>query len=127
MKKISLSFLGFIALLLIGCSGSDTYRGNWKGMTPSGGKVEIFFEAKKFTITDSTKKSVVWGYTQHSVNIKNSIKTYGIGLDDGRVYKINFPLANNDRIALIKDENENVIYSISRTDYISNEDIYKLN
>lgn len=127
MKKISLAFLGFIALILIGCSGSDVYQGNWKGMTPTGEKVEIIFEAKKFTITDSSKKSVTFDYTQNSVNIENSSKTYGIKLGDGRGYQINFPKATDASIGLIKDENGNVIYSIGRRDYIKNEDIYKLN
>jgi hypothetical protein len=126
MKKISLSILGFIGLILIGCSGSDTYRGNWKGMTPSGEKVEIVFEAKKLIISDSAKKSVTMDYTQNSVNIENSVETYGIKVEDGRGYQINFPIANNEDIGLIKDENGNIIYSISRTDYVKNEDIYKL-
>ncbi|MCL9809789.1 hypothetical protein [Flavobacterium luminosum] len=126
MKKIGVLLLVIIGLTLIGCSGSDTYRGNWKGMTPNGEKVEIVFEAKKLTLSDDSKKSVTHNYSQNSVNIVNSIETYGIKLDDGRGYQINFPIANDESIGLIKDENNNVLYSISRKEYINPKDIYKL-
>jgi hypothetical protein len=126
MKAIILSFIGIIGLILISCSGSNTYRGNWKAMTLNGEKVDIVFAEKKLTISDSLKESVTVDYTQNSVNIENSVKTYGIKLNDGRGYQINFPLANNENVGLIKDENGNVIYSISRIDYVKYEDIYKL-
>lgn len=126
MRKISLLFSGLIGIILVGCSGSKTYRGDWKGMTPNGEKVEISFAEKKLTISDSAKKSLTLDYTQNSVNIENSVETYGIKLGDGRGYKINFPIANNDSLGLIKDDNGNVMYSISRTDYVKYEDIYKL-
>ncbi|MBE9583955.1 hypothetical protein IM792_05800 [Mucilaginibacter sp. JRF] len=126
MKSIVLSFLGLFALLLTACSGSDTYRGKWKGMTPDGEKVEITFEAKSFSIADSTKKATTLSYSQNAVNIANGVETYGIKLDDGRGYKINFPIANDESVGLIKDENDNIIYTISRKDYIKSEDIYRL-
>lgn len=126
MKKISLSFLVFIGIMLISCNGSETYRGNWKAMNPGGGKVEIVFEAKKMMIIDSTHKKTTLNYTQNSINIENAVKTYEIKLDDGRGYQIHFPIADNETIGQIKDANGNIIYSISRTDYIENEDIFEL-
>ncbi|MCC8408728.1 hypothetical protein LJ707_07295 [Mucilaginibacter sp. UR6-1] len=126
MKNIALSVFGFIVLLMIGCSGSDTYQGKWKGMSPAGDKVQITFEPKKFTITDSTNKAKTYSYTQNSVSIKNGVETYGIKLDDGRGYQVHFPVARNESIGLIIADNGNVLYSISRKDYIKSEDIYSL-
>ena len=116
MNKIYVLLLG---LAFVGCSGSDTYRGNWKGMTANGEKVDIVFEAKKMTLSDGSNKNATYDYSQYSVSISNSIETYGIKLDDGRGYQINFPIANDESIGLIKDENNNVLYSNSQKEYIN--------
>ncbi len=126
MKKSSVLLVGIFAILLIGCSGSDTYRGSWKATDSQGAKLEIFFEAKIFTIKDSIGESKKFDYTQNSVQSENSVETYGIKLGDGRGYQINFPNANDESLGIIKDENGNPIYTISRKDYIKYEDIFKL-
>ncbi|MCD8741866.1 hypothetical protein LT679_14715 [Mucilaginibacter roseus] len=126
MKKITLFLFGLIAIFLMSCSGSDAYRGEWKGMTPSGEKVKITFEAKKFTIKDSTQKGKTYDYTQNSVSIKNGVKTYGIKLGDGRGYRVHFPVAGNESIGIILAESGTILYSISRKDYTKIDDIYSL-
>lgn len=126
MKKLIILSVIF-ATLLIACSGSDTYRGSWKGMNQIGEKFELTFDAKNLTITDSTGKASSNEYAQHSVNITNGVATYGIRIKDGTGYQIHFPKANNKNIGLIKDENGNPMFTIGRTEYVKYEDIYKLN
>ena len=126
MKKVSLTLLLILAVILVGCSGSDTYRGSWKATDSKGAKFELFFDAKSFTVKDSSGKSEKYDYSQNSVEIENSVATYGIQLGDGRGYQINFPNADNETLGLIKDENGNPLYTISRKDYIKYEDVFKL-
>lgn len=124
MKRIKKLLFGLTAIFLTACSGSDVYQGNWKALNSKGEKFEILFEGNKFNIKDSIGETRNFDYTQHSVMIENSVRTYGIQLSDGRGYEINFPLVENTSVALIKDEN--LLYTISREDYVTYEDIYKL-
>ena len=126
MKKIRVTLLAILAVILVGCSGSDIYRGSWKATDSKGEKFEIFFDAKNFIVKDSSGKSKKYDYSQNSVEIENSVATYGIQLGDGRGYQINFPNADDESLGLIKDENGNLVYTISRKDYIKYEDIFKL-
>lgn len=125
MKKIFL--LIFLTLILLtSCEGSDSYQGKWKAMNSKGEKFEIFFYPKSFSIKDSLGKSQEYNYTQNSIKSENSIKSYGILLEDGRRYLIYFPL-KDESIGLIKDENGEQMFTISRKKHITYEDIYKLN
>ena len=126
MKKLIVLISGILATLLIACSGSDTYRGSWKAMDQKGDKFDIIFETKNFIVKDSAGGTKKHEYTQHSYQSQNSIKTYGIQLDDGRTYQIHFPKGDSDSIGLIKDENGHPMYTISRKAYITYDDIYKL-
>ena len=126
MRKISITILGILAIILIGCSGSETYRGSWKALNSKGNKFEISFDAKSFTIKDSLGKVEKYEYSQNSVSIENSVSTYGIQLEDGRKYEINFPNSKNESLGLLKDENGNPIYTIGRKNYVNYEDIFKL-
>jgi ABC-type phosphate/phosphonate transport system substrate-binding protein len=83
MKKILLLSTLFL-IILVSCSGSDTYQGNWKAMDPDGNKFEISFSSDSFSITDNTGKITKYAYTQHSIKTENSVETYGIKLEDGR-------------------------------------------
>ena len=123
MKRINILLI-VISTVLVACSGSDVYRGAWKGVGINGAKVEINFEPKNFTVVDSTGGSTNYTYVQKSVNIENSKRTYGITLGDGRNYQIVFPISESQ--GFISDENGNVLFSINRTDYVSYDDIYKL-
>ena len=124
-QQITLASL--IIICLAGCSGSDTYRGSWKAMNMDGTKFDLLFDEKSFTVTDSTGKVEKFEYTQNSVNIENSVKTYGIRLGDGRSYEINFPIATNENIGLIKDGSSNPIFTICRDEYMEYDEIFKLN
>lgn len=126
MKKITFTVLLSLSLLLINCSGSDTYRGEWKAMKADGTKLEITFDAKKFTIKNDTGASNTYEYSQNSVSIENSVTTYSIKLDDGRAYQIKFPKSNDDTMALLLDENGNPLYTLGRKSYITYESLYKL-
>jgi hypothetical protein len=126
MKKLVLLLLLSLTIILASCSGSDTYRGSWKAMNANGAKFEIVFEADSFSIKDSVGEIKKYEYDQHSVQIQNSVRTYGIRLNDGRGYQINFPIADDINTGLMNDENGNLIYTIDRKSYVTYEDIYKL-
>src|SRR6478752_5185121 len=94
IKKLNLLHLVFFILFLAGCRVSDVYQGNWKATDSEGKKFEINFEPKSFSIKDENGKIEKYEYTQNSVKIENSIKSYGIQLShDGRNYIIFFPIA----------------------------------
>lgn len=127
MKKISIALLGILAVILVACSGSDTYRGSWKATDAKGEKFEVFFNAKDFTVRNSSGKKEKFEYSQNSVQINNSVSTYGIQLADGRSYQIHFPKSDDESMGLIKDENGTPMYVISRKGYLKYDDIFKLN
>lgn len=127
MKKASIALLGVLAVILVECDGSDTYRGSWKATDSNGAKFELFFNAKDFTVRNSSGKKQKFEYSQNSVQIENSVSTYGIQLADGRNYQINFPKSDDESTGIIKDENGNPVYTISRKDYVKYEDVFKLN
>ncbi|MCY1540827.1 hypothetical protein D9M68_764890 [compost metagenome] len=126
MKNITLLLITACIFLLAGCSGSDVYRGAWKATDASGHRFELFFEEKDFTVKDSTGKVTSFSYTQNQVSIQNSVETYGIQLKDGRSYKINFPIKDNEKVGLILDQNGSPMYTISRTGYMKYEEIFTL-
>jgi len=126
MKKIKLTLLGLIAIILVSCSGSDVYRGAWKATDSQGAKYELNFDAKVFSVTDSSGEIESFNYTQNSVNIKNSVSTYGIQLSDGRVFQITFPIPSNQNKGLMKDENGVPVFAIGRNDYIAYDELYNL-
>jgi hypothetical protein len=128
MKVNYINVLCFIALLfLASCSGSEVYRGNWKAMDAGGQKYEINFEPKNLSIKDQNGKIENFAYTQNSVKIENSVTTYGIHLSNGRVYSIYFPIANDTSRALILLQNNQPLYTISRTSFIQYNELFKLN
>jgi hypothetical protein len=94
-------------------------------MKPNGEKVDIIFEAKKITFIDSLGKSTTQDYSQNLVRIENSIKTYGIVLENGPELLINFPISGNESVAFIKNNSNTIYYSMSRTDYILPQDLWK--
>ena len=115
----------FIGVLLTSCSGSETYRGEWKATDSNGTHLDITFQEKSFSVKNGTNSSS-FGYTQNSVSVENSVETYGIEVDDGRSFQIQFPVANDKSKAIVLGLYDNVIYTISRGSYISHDDIYKL-
>lgn len=126
MKKTINLFLGLVLISLFSCSGSDTYRGVWKAINERGEKFEINFDAKSFTVKDSTGKIDSYTYKQNSVSIKNSVETYGIQVSDGKSYSIHFPVADDETKGAIQDANGRPVYIIGRSGYIKYEDVYGL-
>lgn len=126
MKIATKFILSVVLLSLYSCSGSDTYRGLWKAINEKGEKFDITFEAKSFTIKDSTGKTDTYKYKQNSVSIKNSIETYGIQVSDGKSYQLNFPIADDETRGVIKDDAGRPLYIIGRSGYVQYEEIYGL-
>jgi hypothetical protein len=126
MRKAINLLLGLVLISLYSCSGSDTYRGPWKAINEKGEKFDITFEAKRFTVKDSSGKINTYQYKQNSVSIQNAVETYGIQVSDGRAYLINFPIANDETKGVIKDAAGMPIYLIGRTAYVKYEEIYGL-
>lgn len=125
MKKTKFILIALITLILAGCSGSDTYRGDWKATNEQGKHLDILFGENDFSITENgtTEK---FEYSQNSVSIDNSVETYGIKLDDGRSFQIHFPIGNDESKGAILDANGRPLYIISRTAYIGYKDVYGL-
>jgi len=126
MNRILFFFASLIVIMLTACSGSTTYRGAWRATDPNGQKFELFFDAKSFTIKDAAGGTKQYEYTQNAISIENSVKTYGIQLADGRSYQIIFPNSGNETVALFKDGNGVPIYTISRSEYLKYDEVYKL-
>lgn len=126
MRNLTNFFLGLVLISLYSCSGSDTYRGLWKAIDERGEKFDITFDAKSFTVKDSTGKIDSYTYKQNSVSIKNSIETYGIQVSDGKSYQINFPVADDETKGVIKDASGRPLYIIGRSRYVEYDEIYGL-
>jgi len=125
MKKYNLILISLFTIFF-SCEGSDSYQGKWKALNSEGKKFEINFSPTKFSIKDSVGKTNSYKYTQNSIKSENSIETYGIILEDGRGYQIYFP-KKDESAGLILDENGKQMFTISRKNYISYDEIYKLN
>lgn len=114
MKTLSTLLLALLATVLCACEGSDTYRGSWNAIDPSGAKFKITFGAKNITIKDSTGKSENYTYKQNSVALKNKTKTYGIELSNGTQYTIYFEDLDTDSTGIIGNSNGQGVYMISK-------------
>ena len=80
------------ALLLGACSGSESYRGEWKAVASDGSKAEITFAKKSFTIKDEKGKETVYEYTQNQYKLESGRTSYGIDIKNASEARIVFPL-----------------------------------
>lgn len=126
MKKMKHLVALFVLVLLTACSGSETYRGDWKAANAEGEHYIVNFQEKSFSVTGEDNETNTFEYSQNQVNISNGVETYGIKLGDGRNYQLNFPLADDESVGILLDANGNLLYTISRTDYMSYDDIFAL-
>lgn len=128
MNKIKAVVVILLVVLTTSCSGSDTYLGKWKAIDAKGNKCEINFSENEFTVTDNSGKTTVHNYMQHGVmhqgSTNKTIDTYEIRLNNGMKYQLYFPNADDASGVIRLDYGENV-YSISRTEYLTAEAIYK--
>ncbi|MBS1511881.1 MAG: hypothetical protein JST86_13625 [Bacteroidetes bacterium] len=122
----SVYLLALSTLILSGCEGSGKYRGKWKATAVNGAKYEITFNAKSFTVNDSTANPEAHDYTQYSYTYDNGITTYGIALANGRKYLLRFPNKDEAGVAIMMTEGGALMYTLSRNKFITNDDMYKL-
>jgi len=126
MRNYIVPFFLLALVLLMGCSGSDVYLGEWKGTDINGDRYTLSFNPKDFSIKKANGDSLRFDYTQISIKIENSARTYGIRLKDGRAYNLFFPIANDATKGLMTLEDGKPVYTICRTSYLSQEEIYSL-
>jgi hypothetical protein len=120
MKKLAYLVLSALAILLLNCKGSNAYRGAWKAMDAKGARMEIVFDENTIAVKDSAGAVSTLHYTQNSVNFHNSERTYGISVKEGGMYQLYFP--KGETSGLIRIDENNVLYSIDRAQYIPFED-----
>lgn len=125
MKTLQVLIITFTITLFTACSGSETYRGTWKATDSDGNKLDIFFDAKSLTISDSTGDKKDYSYSQNSVEITNGTETYGIVISDVGTYSLYFPFSDESK-GFITDANGNVLYTINRTSYMTYQEANRL-
>ncbi|WP_025125307.1 hypothetical protein [Myroides odoratimimus] len=127
MKKLLLLFGLILCTLLISCSGSDTYQGEWKATDENNKHFTITFEKRKYTITSEDGQVSTHNYIEFEHHTINSIETYGIRMiEEGKELYIHFPIKNNNVIAFIQTKGKQVLYTLSRDAYLTTSDVYKL-
>lgn len=130
MRKIKLILTLFLFIVLLSCNGSDSYIGNWKALDLKDKKHEIIFSKDKIFIKDSTGKLLKQhNYIQtgngHQGSSNRFIDTYDILLNNGIKYEIYFP-KNDEGCGLIRYKNGENLYTISKTKYLTIDDINKI-
>lgn len=125
MKKRQLLLLFLFSIVLFSCEGSDAYQGKWKAINRDDERFEITFTAKEIITKDSKRETVKYEYTQHSIEYKNGVSTYGIQLSDGREYQLFFPKKDKS-VGMLLDKDGRIVYTLSRKAYVTYDDIYKL-
>ena len=126
MRNNLTTFFIVALVALTGCSGSDVYLGEWRGTDINGDKYTLSFKPKNFSIKRENGDSLNFEYSQNSVKIENSVRTYGIKLKDGRGYNIFFPIANDVSKGLMTMENGKPVYTLNRTSYLNQDELYSL-
>ena len=123
MRSIKIILMALVAISIGACSGSDTYRGSWKATNTKGEHLEIVFGENDMSIIKDGE-TMNYEYSQNSVNVKNSVETYGIKLDDGRSLQIHFPIGDDESKGGILGAYGLPVYIISRTEYLHRKDVY---
>lgn len=126
MKLELIAKLFFIVLVIYGCKGSDFYQGTWKSVDDKQNQFDISFSKDSMTIKDDSIIITKLHYTQRSVLIENGSRTYGIRLDDGRMFSIVFPNGREPKKGAIIDQNGKVIYTIGQNDFYEYKEIFGL-
>lgn len=126
MRPVLIFFLFFNLCCLCACSGSESYRGSWKGTDLKGKRVDFVFSEKSFVIHETNGMKTQYDYVQNEVIKENGIQIFGIKLGDGRQLQIRFPFESDLRKGFILDANDHVMYTISRDNYLKYEEVYQL-
>ncbi|MBX9449875.1 MAG: hypothetical protein KL787_09220 [Taibaiella sp.] len=106
------------AVMLSGCKGSGTYRGEWKVTGINGDRFVFHFLEKSLVTTGTSGRSDTVGYTQNVIRIENGIRSYGIHLSNGYQYLIVFPVKSDDTKAKITNPEGGTIFTMGRSAYI---------
>ena len=126
MKRIIPATFILFCIILTSCSGSDVYQGTWKALDGEEKQFEITFRPKEMAIKEVDGESEKQGYSQNSVSIRNSTRTYGIQLDNGMSYSVVFPIPGNVEKGAITDQNGQILFIIGKSKYYSYKDVYGL-
>lgn len=126
MRPLLICFLLLELCCLCACSGSESYRGSWKGTDLKGNRVDFVFSENSFIIHETSGTKTEYDYVQNEVIKENGIQIFGIKLGDGRQLQIRFPSESDLRKGFILDANDHVMYTISRDKYLKYEEVYQL-
>lgn len=120
MKKFVLFGIVILisALMLSGCKGSDTYRGEWKVTGINGDQFVFYFLEKSLVTTGASGRSDTVGYTQNAIRIENGIRSYDINLSNGYQYQIVFPVKGDETKAKITNPEGGTVFTMGRSAYI---------
>ena len=111
------------ALLLGACSGSESYRGEWKavasdGSKSDGSKAEITFAEKSFTVKDEKGKEAVYEYTQNQYKLESGRTSYGIDIKNASEARIVFPFKGKADRATMVAPDDTILYMLDRHAYV---------
>ncbi len=115
----------FIAALA-GCAGSDMYLGEWKATDAQENQLHVIFEPHVFMVVNAVGDTTHFEYSQNTMKFENDVYQYGITLNDGRKYTVHFPFAGDQTKGIISLPNRDVLYVISRSEYLTYSDLYNL-
>lgn len=106
-------------LLLVACSGSEDYRGEWKGMDNKNAQVQVIFAEKSLTLTDvQSGQSKTHQDTQNRVAYSSGRKTYGLEIKGGAPMQVVFPFeGDNSRAALTAPDGQ-MVMTLGRVRFI---------
>ena len=127
MRNFIFLKLFVLTLVIMGCQGSEVYRGKWKALNPEGIQSTIEFTEDQMIVTRDSSDTETWKYAQNSVHISNRNREYGIRLDNGLSYKILFPIKDNQDKGAITDQNGQIIFTIGRNEFYTYQDVFGLN
>lgn len=117
MKRATL-LLFLSCLLLFNCEGEKSYLGVWKCMNADEEKFEIEFLADQMKIIKHKRIIIEGSYQQYEKLVKKGEKTYAIQGEKIGKWLIHFSDRIDPENGLIFDGNNNVICTISRTNYL---------
>ena len=123
MTKIHQLFTCLFLCLLLACSGSDTYRGNWKAVSDDGNQFDMIFQEDQMIFKMSDTDSTVFNYSQMGISIRGGRSQDIIRLEGGTRYFIQFPVDDDESKGLILDSFGEKRYSINRTNHMPLDEI----
>ncbi len=114
------------ALLISACSGSESYRGEWKAVASDGSKAEITFAEKSFTVKDEKGKETVYEYTQNQYKLESGRTSYGIDIKNASEARIVFPFKGKTDRATMVAPDDTILYMLDRHAYVPADQFWKL-